>query len=304
MDKKKWIIIGCVIILLIGLGTSLYFYLQYRKTDTFHLLQIGYTKEEIKVLQNKDIPLNTILQKEKIPVLKEIVEEKYFIKNKLDRYIAYFENNKEKSAKDIVRMVNVNRDKDYYTDSKIVTGEAPTILVNRYYKLEDNFLPNDLVDISVQFAYANQKIREEVNNAYLQMARKARQDGITLIVSTSFRDYEKQTRLYESAVRQNGEAVADTLTARPGYSEHQTGLALDIFTRGDKNFEETEAYAWLKENCYQYGFIERYPQDSEEITGFSFEPWHYRYVGVDIAQKIKEENITFDEYYAYYIEEQ
>ena len=87
--------------------------------------------------------------------------------------------------------------------------------------------------------------------------------------------------------------------------EHQTGLALNISTRlkeGEETFEDTEAYTWLLDNAYKYGFILRYPKDKEDITGFAFEPGHYRYVGIDVATKIHEEDITFDEYYAYYLE--
>ena len=97
---------------------------------------------------------------------------------------------------------------------------------------------------------------------------------------------------------------ADLKAARPGYSEHQTGLALDITTRlaEDEEFVNTEEFSWLKENAHKYGFILRYPEGKENITGYSYEPWHYRYVGIDVATKIYNENITFDEYYAYYIE--
>ena len=94
------------------------------------------------------------------------------------------------------------------------------------------------------------------------------------------------------------------MAALPGYSEHQTGLAFDVMTSTSttETFENTKEYEWLKNNAYKYGFILRYPKDKEDITGYAYESWHYRYVGKEIAKKIKEENITYDEYYAYYIE--
>ena len=300
--KKILLIIGLILIIISFI--CLVMYLQYRKTDTFKLQQIGYTKEEINLIKENDVNLNLILKEEKIDILSSLLNEKYYLKRRLERYINYYKQNKEKSSLKIVRMINANRDKNNYTDIKEVYGDSITILNNRYYKLEDNFLPTDLVDINIQFAYADQKIRKEVNTAYLQMARAAKKENITLIVSTSFREYQKQQEIYDSSVRKNGQSIADTIVARPGQSEHQTGLALDILTYGgNTNFDNTDAYRWLKENAYKYGFIERYPKDAEEITGFSYEPWHYRYVGIDAAKIIYEENITFDEYYTYYIEQ-
>ena len=96
------------------------------------------------------------------------------------------------------------------------------------------------------------------------------------------------------------------MAARAGHSEHQTGLSLDIFSKTDtttSNFKNSLAYTWLTNNAYKYGFIERYPENKEDITGFSAEAWHWRYVGVDAATYIHENDITFDEYYAYYLED-
>ena len=93
-------------------------------------------------------------------------------------------------------------------------------------------------------------------------------------------------------------------SARAGHSEHQTGLAIDIadLSLDYDNFEITKEFKWVKENAHKYGFIMRYPKGKFHITGFKYEPWHYRYVGIDVAKKIKEAGITFDEYYAYYVE--
>ena len=102
-----------------------------------------------------------------------------------------------------------------------------------------------------------------------------------------------------------GSEYADEIAARPGHSEHQTGLALDIFCTTNSNtktFKDSEAYQWLLNNAYKYGFILRYPEGKENITGFTFESWHYRYVGTEIATYIYENDITFDEYYAYFTE--
>ena len=125
------------------------------------------------------------------------------------------------------------------------------------------------------------------------------------MINSSYRPYKDQERVYNNYKDSRGESGADKIAARPGYSEHQTGLALDIFcttNSSTKTFAESEAYRWLLDNSYKYGFILRYPEGKENITGYAFESWHYRYVGKDLATKIYNEGITFDEYYAYYIE--
>jgi len=118
------------------------------------------------------------------------------------------------------------------------------------------------------------------------------------------RDYDEQEETYEYYKSTKGEEYANNYAAQPGNSEHQTGLAFDILSPNSntKNFDETEEFKWLQKNAYKYGFIMRYPKDKEDITGYKYEPWHYRYVGIEVAKQIHEEDITFDEYYAFYIE--
>jgi len=182
------------------------------------------------------------------------------------------------------------------------------MLVNKYYKLDETFEPNDLVTIKTDHSwgtYGENKIREEVYTAFKDMWNSALESDIYLMINSSYRPYNDQERVYNNYKNKNGESYADKIAARPGYSEHQTGLALDIFctTNGStKTFASSDAYKWLLENSYKYGFILRYPEGKENITGYAFESWHYRYVGKDLAKKIYDENITFDEYYAYYIE--
>ena len=111
-------------------------------------------------------------------------------------------------------------------------------------------------------------------------------------------------KVYDGYKDSQGTTYADSIAARPGYSEHQTGLSLDIFSKENtttSNFKDSPAYNWLTENAHKYGFIQRYQKDTEDITGFKEEAWHWRYVGVDAATYIYEHNITFDEYYAYFI---
>ena len=132
----------------------------------------------------------------------------------------------------------------------------------------------------------------------------AKKEDLKLIVNSSYRDYESQNSVWNNYENYNGEEYADSIAARAGFSEHQTGLALDIITPGaTKNtFEETDEFKWLQKNAHKFGFILRYPKGKEDITGYAYESWHYRYVGKETATEIKRLGITFDEYYAYYID--
>ena len=119
--------------------------------------------------------------------------------------------------------------------------------------------------------------------------------GLSLKLVSGFRSYNTQTNLYNNYVKINGQAKADTFSAKPGHSEHQTGLAFDVgSTKGV--FAYTNESKWLAKNCHLYGFIIRYPLGKTNITGYIYEPWHIRYLGVDTATKVKQSGLTLEEY--------
>ena len=176
------------------------------------------------------------------------------------------------------------------------------MLVNKYHKLPEDYLPENLRVIkSLYNRGSNGKLMEEVALAFEEMAAAALLDNITITNLSAYRSHDLQGRLYNGYVKRDGVKAADTYSARPGHSEHETGLCLDVNNIND-TFQYTEQYKWLVKNCYKYGFIERYPEGKEDLTGYKYESWHYRYVGKEIANYIHENNITFDEYYAYFIE--
>jgi len=138
-------------------------------------------------------------------------------------------------------------------------------------------------------------MRKEAANNFMKMADAATLDNIVIKNASGYRSYNYQVNLYDNYVKKDGKEAADTYSARPGFSEHQTGFALDI-NMDNINFYETIEYQWLSKNAYKYGFILRYPKDKEYITGYKFEPWHYRYVGRKHSKKIYENNLTLEEY--------
>lgn len=142
----------------------------------------------------------------------------------------------------------------------------------------------------------------EARAAFEEMREKALEDGIDLVAFSTFRTFERQKELYEGYVAKDGQKAADRYSARPGFSEHQTGLAFDIGEAGQQEhwasvtFGDTAGGEWLKENAYQFGFILRYLEGSEEVTGYMHESWHYRYVGEEAAAEIHDQQVTLEEY--------
>lgn len=183
--------------------------------------------------------------------------------------------------------------------------ETPTIaLVNRNNRLDKNFIPKHLTIPAVKFsAYASAETRKmdsEAASALESLFKAAKADGITLLAVSGYRNYDYQNTLYRNKVSSAGKKEADKYVAQPGASEHQTGLAMDVLSNEygslDEGFANTKAYKWLVENCYKYGFIIRYPKGKESITGYNYEPWHLRYVGIKAAVEISQKHLTLEEY--------
>lgn len=250
------------------------------------------------------------------PVIKEEVKKEdnfnkqckkisYCNKSLKDRYKSYQKKNKDLSFEDIVTYVNLNLDYSFYTHTKKTPAlNKDYILVNKYLYLDKDYVPDNLENIDEKYARSGMKLVSSAKDAFEQMAKSAKKDGYSVIAMSSYRSYDYQVDLYNRYVKSDGVDAADTYSARPGFSEHQTGLCVDIYD-GEidyTNFEKSDSFKWMQENSYKYGFILRFPKDKEEITGYQYESWHYRYVGKKIATYIHNNNITFDEYYVKFIE--
>lgn len=235
------------------------------------------------------------------PLVVKLKNEKYYIDSYIDRYLEYAKNNAIEPNK-IISNVNSNLDKTKYEDTeKTNINDDNLMLVNKYYYLTEDYTPNDLVTLTSKYNTGiNSKMRKEAANGFMKMSDAATLDNITIKNASGYRSYNYQVNLYNKYVKRDGKKAADTYSARPGFSEHQTGLVSDI-NQIDNSFENTDAFRWLQDNAYKYGFILRFPKDKEDITGYQYEPWHYRYVGEYVAEKIHDENLTLEEYYAYYI---
>lgn len=310
LKKEAKIILGFVIgiIMAIIIGKIIYNDYVYKNSYEYKLELRGYNTKEIKQLI-KEVDkkkLDKLLTAPKDNDLLAIINEKYYIRKNLERYLNYYNKSKLEYSQ-VIALVNANRDYEYYEHNlKTDTSLEELLISNKYYKLAEDYQPDDLVEMKNKYYYGEKQIlREKVYEAFKNMWSAANEEGIYLIVNSSYRSFKDQEELYNYYKELNGEKQADEVASRPGYSEHQTGLALDIFSKDNtstKTFKDSNAYNWLVNNAYKYGFILRYPPGKENLTGYEFEAWHYRYVGEKVAKEIKDKDITFEEYYAYYLD--
>lgn len=262
------------------------------------LLHLGYDLKDIEVIENKisNIDVKEYFLKEKYDNVTSYINALYFIPKNIDRYVNYYNKNKNMSYDNVILNVNMNLDYEFYTNINTLHDYLDvTTLVNKYNKLPDNYEIDDLVTLDKEYSSRGEKIREIAYKDLKVMFDKAREDGINLNVISGYRTSEKQNTLFNNSVKKNGIEHALMYSAKMGHSEHQLGLAIDINTT-QESFKNTNEYKWLKNNSYKYGFIERYKENKENITGFAYEPWHYRYIGIDNATKVFTENITYEEY--------
>ena len=209
----------------------------------------------------------------------------------------------EKAPKSYQEFSNL-KDGEYLTDNgytlKIRDGIAyidEHIIVNKTYSVPSNYIPSNAYQ-EVVGERCNNCINKDVMDAFRLMQSDAKAIGLNIYISSGYRGYTYQDKLYNNYVSISGKEKADTYSARPGHSEHQTGTCFDLNTIDD-SFQYTDEGKWVNENAYLYGFIIRYPKGKESITGYQYESWHLRYVGKELAIKLYHDGSwdTLEEYY-------
>lgn len=230
----------------------------------------------------------------------------------LDRYIEYHNNKPDLSYDQVITYVNIGLDHDFYSYiSETDTTYGVNLLVNKFLKLPDNYEPDDLEEINKEyFINGNlyvRKLRKEAKEAFEKLSKASIEEGYPVYGQSAYRPYSMQVNLYNNALNTMTKEQADDDTARPGHSEHQTGLTIDVSSNkyGNMlNFENTDSFQWMQDNAYKYGFILRYTKNETNIHGFMYESWHYRYVGVKVATDMHNNypTLTYDEYYYKFIE--
>ena len=236
----------------------------------------------------------------------DLCKNRGFYPERFTRYINYHIKKPDLSMQDVINTVNMGLDSPFYQNIDVIVNPYElTVLVNKYNQLPAGFEQAGLVEVERAYRSNDGKQYLLTGNTYENykiMSDAAKADGVSMYIVSAYRTESYQRGLYNGRVTSTGKVNADNYTARPGHSEHQTGLAVDIgSTKG--SFEYTPEFKWLQAHAHEYGFILRYPKGKEWITGYSYEPWHYRYVGTDAARVIHEEGITYEEYYVKYVGE-
>ena len=230
-------------------------------------------------------------------------KDDFFILNNTDLYFKYYKDFVD--TRSLIEYVNTKAYKIPYEEyEKSDTSKGIYMIASKRYYL-DNYVPDDLVKVEKGYYVFNvSEMKKEAFNAFKDMADAARLDNIYFYISSGYRSYDLQEKIYSNYLKKDTKENVDSYSSRSGFSDHQIGLSCDIRTKDINfdNFKDSKESSWLIDNAYKYGFILRYPEGKDDITGYMYESWHYRYVGLEASYVIHETGITFDEYYAYYVE--
>lgn len=189
-------------------------------------------------------------------------------------------------------------------DERFTSTDSLLVLANKHHSLPEGYQPADLRQPDVRRTQET-LMRDEAASALEKMFAAAESDGAYLYATSGFRNAAYQAVLFNNYTARDGACAAATYSSRPGHSDHQTGLTMDISTDNGRlytGFEDTKEGQWLAAHAHEYGFIMRYPKDKEQITGYIYEPWHFRYIGVEDATAVYQagENMSFEEYFNVY----
>ena len=271
---------------------------------TNSLIDKGYNVKEINgILKNSSE--EDVLEFLKLDYQEDIdnyIKYDFFKLNKYQEYKNYKkENNLDYES--VVVKVNIGLNKAYYEDANTVLKFSQTMLVNKYNGLDKDFIPDNLVSVDKEYAIdSKQKANKEMYEAFIKMSNDCKKEtGYKVLFRSGYRDYKSQEDTYNLYLKTYGKKYAEEYAAHPGFSEHQTGLAVDIKAESSNTFAGTKESTWLSKNAHKYGFILRYGKKEEDMTGYKYESWHYRYIG-SIAEKVYESNITYDEYYIRFLD--
>jgi len=269
------------------------------------LIKIGYNNSDINIIlsHGTDESVTEFTKRDKVNYLEEFFSLDYAKLENYDRYEAYSDETGEDEI-DTVIEVNLNLDKEDYTDSVLVSEFSTDMLVNKHRHLSEDFKPNDLVEASLDYASESDiYLSRLAYNAFKEMSDAASREGYGIVINSAYRSYQDQQDISDLYLRAYGQEYVDKYIAKPGYSEHQTGLAMDVGSRSVNIFANSKEYGWMLENAYKYGFILRYSKRDENLTGFRFEAWHYRYVGKEIAKYCHDHNdMSLEEYFVIFLD--
>lgn len=232
-----------------------------------------------------------------LPFYDEAQEKEYLRYHKLHKHCNWIE---------AITYVNIGLLEEFYSNITLISNpDNPLVLVNKYRQLPSEYTPCDLEPIDVRFNPQGLLLRRDARIAFEDMCSGAAKEGLHLEAISTFRSFSYQNKVYlknklPDMNMEDYQRERDKVSARAGHSEHQTGLAVDINDL-EQTFENTPEGRWLADHAHWYGFILRYPKGRERITGYDYEPWHFRYLGKELAKAVHQSNLTYDEYYIRYL---
>jgi zinc D-Ala-D-Ala carboxypeptidase len=191
-------------------------------------------------------------------------------------------------------------DKDNLLKITATNGNEKILLVNEKHGLNGNYVPEGLSIPNIPFSNGADDEEKHVAGIIItpleELVNAAKKDKITLLGNSAYRSYKSQKNVYDDRVKSQGKKLADAYVAKPGFSEHQTGLCIDITNKKGNFTKDTIEADWLADNCHKFGFIIRYPYGKKNLTGIEYEPWHIRYVGKEAAKYIHDNGIALEDY--------
>ena len=270
------------------------------------LIKLDYSNNDINIIfsHGTDESVSEFTKREKVHYLEEYYSYDYAKLENYDRYVAYSDEYGT-DPEDSIVFVNLDYDKEIYTDPVIVDKFSIDMLVNKHRQLTEDFKPNDLTDVDSKYTNGETDLKcsRLALNAFIEMYNAAEKEGYNIYINSAYRSYQDQQETVDLYMRDYGQAYVDKYVAHVGYSEHQTGLAFDVASINSRIFANSKEYQWMLDNAWKYGFILRYDKRFEDYTLFKSEAWHYRYVGKDIAKYIYEHNnMPFEEYYVIFLD--
>ena len=270
-----------------------------------NLIGIGYDEDVAEALYAEEPEkAKRLSELEYSPFLADLMFDPHAVAKDAERYLAYSKNHPDLSAYDVILYVHCRRDYPFYENT--LPAENPDsylVLVNKYFYLPEDYEPADLIPLSAESSFSD--LSEPIlgrREAVLQVealndAMEARIEK-RIGISNAYRSYAHQEGVHAKSIEENGSANAAAVSARPGFSEHQTGLAFDLHADADimERFYQSEQSDWLISNAHRFGFTIRYQEKFIPYTGYEKEEWHIRYVGVDAATIMYKESICLEEY--------
>ena len=264
------------------------------------LIDLKYSVDEINIIYDKvsDEFLNSVILKEYIYDITRYLKVDIFKEEYLSRYKAYFNGNYEKT----VLYVNIGLDKNFYTDTTTTSEFSVTMLVNKYNGVSEELVVPNMVKLDSECSNGENYLHSEAAEMFVNLCKAAKKEGYSVLANYTYRDFDTQQSIWDQYLKMYGQSYNDKYVTQPGFSEHHTGLAIDVKSGNGDVFKKTKEYTWMIENSYKYGYIHRYQASKEAITGISSEAWHFRYVGVDVATYMYENKLSFEEYYALFLD--